>query len=133
MAFDLFKTDVAQLAEDGYTFAVKTPDGVDTDWKIHVRGSQSKIVKDYARKLFQKIQTQTLRDQKRGKEREFDLDEAELQAVENAVLRIKGWEGLAFKGEPVPFTEAKAKELLLDLDWVRKQVLEESENEANFI
>lgn len=133
MAFDIFKNDVVELAEEGYKFAVKTPDGVDTDWVIHVRGSNSKIAKDHARKLFQKTQAEELRNRKRNKETEFNLDDAEAQVVEIAVTRIKGWEGLESDGKVVKFTPEVATQLLTKHDWARKQVIEQSDNEANFI
>lgn len=133
MAFDIFKTNVAQLAEDGYEFTVKLPDGSPTDWKIKVRGTNSPKVKAHSKAVFLRLQQEEQRAKRAKREVEFDLDKAEDMAIEAAAVRIISWEGLEDNGKPVPATEATVKELMRTQEWVRKQVLDEADNDANFI
>lgn len=133
MAFDIFKTNVAQLAEDGYEFTVKLPDGSPTDWKIKVRGTNSPKVKAHSKSVFLRLQQEEQRAKRAKREVEFDLDKAEDMAIEAAAIRVITWTGLESNGKEVEATEATVKELMRTQEWVRKQVLDEADNDANFI
>ena len=134
MAFDLIKTNLAEMAETGYEFEVKLPDGSSTDFYITVRGNQSPKMKKYSKDLFNKMQMKELQAKRRGKgEQPVDLDEAEATLIESAAARIVTWKGLEEDGKVVEPTPENIKRIMQELDWVRGQVLEESDNAANFI
>ena len=133
MAFDIAKTNLAAKAEAGFTLAVKLPDGTPTDFEITVRGSQSPVVKAYSKKVFSQLQVKEQQAKRKGKEVDFNLDEAEDMAVASAVMRIVDWKGLEEDGKVIKFTEENAKRIMRELDWVRAQVSEEADIAANFI
>ena len=134
MAFDIKKTNLAEQAEAGHEFEVKLPDGSSTDFFITVRGNLSPKMKKYSKDLFNKMQMKELQAKRRGKgEQPVDLDEAEQTLVESAVARIVTWKGLEEDGKVVESTPENFKRIMQELDWVRGQVLEESDNAANFI
>ena len=70
---------------------------------------------------------------RKGKEVEFSLDEAEEMAVDSASVRVISWRGLEEDGKEIKPTEENIKRIMKELDWVRSQVLEESDIAANFI
>lgn len=133
MAFDIVKTNIAELAETGYEFEVKLPDGTPSEFFITVRGQHSPKVKAYSKRVFNQMQIKEQQAKRKGKELDISLEDAEDMAVESAVVRIVTWRGLEEDGKEVKFTEDNAKRIMRDLDWVRAQVLEESDIAANFI
>ncbi len=133
MAFDIVKTNIAELAETGYEFEVKLPDGSPSEFFITVRGQHSPKVKAYSKRVFNQMQIKEQQAKRKGKELDISLEDAEDLAVESAVVRIVTWRGLEEDGKEVKFTEDNAKRIMRDLDWVRSQVLEESDIAANFI
>lgn len=70
---------------------------------------------------------------RKGKEVEFSLDEAEEMAVDSASIRVITWRGLEEDGKEIKPTDENIKRIMKELDWVRSQVLEESDIAANFI
>ena len=134
MAFDIKKTNLAEQAEAGHEFEVKLPDGSSTDFFITVRGNLSPKMKKYSKDLFNKMQMKELQAKRRGKgDQPVDLDEAEATLIESAVARIVTWKGLEEDGKVVEPTPENIKRIMQELDWVQRQVLEESDNAANFI
>lgn len=133
MALDLFKTNLAEKAETGYEFEVKLPDGSPTDFYITVRGTQSPKVKAYSKKVFNQLQVKEQQAKRKGKEVDFNLEEAEDMAVESAVVRLVTWRGLEEDGKEVKPTEENFKRIMREQDWIRSQVLEEADIAANFI
>ena len=134
MAFDIKKTNLAEQAEAGHEFEVKLPDGSSTDFFITVRGNLSPKMKKYSKDLFNKMQMEELRNKRKGKgEQPIDLDEAEQTLIESAAARVITWKGLEDDGKVVEPTPENITRIMADLDWVRKQVLDESDNDANFI
>lgn len=134
MAFDIKKTNLSEQAEAGHEFEVKLPDGSSTDFFITVRGNLSPKMKKYSKDLFNKMQMKELQAKRRGKgEQPVDLDEAEATLIESAAARIVTWKGLEEDGKVVEPTPENIKRIMQELDWVRGQVLEESDNAANFI
>ena len=134
MAFDIKKTNLAEQAENGYEFEVKLPDGSSTDFFITVRGNLSPKIKKYSKDLFNKMQQKELNNKRKGKvEQPMDIDEAEATLVDTAVVRIITWRGLEEDGVTVEPTPENFKRIMTELDWVRSQVIEESDNAANFI
>ena len=94
MAFDIKKTNLAEIAEAGYEFEVKLPDGASTDFYITVRGNLSPKMKKYSKDLFNKMQMKELQAKRKGKQDIVDLDEAEETLIESAAVRIVTWKGL---------------------------------------
>ena len=133
MALDLIKTNLAEMAETGYEFEVKLPDGFPTDFYITVRGTQSPKVKAYSKKVFNQMQIKEQQMKRKGKEVEFNLEDAEDLAVESAAIRIVAWRGLEEDGKEVKPTEENFKRIMREQDWIRSQVLDESDIAANFI
>lgn len=132
MAFDIVKTNLAEIAEAGYEFEVKLPDGSPTDFFITVRGTQSPKVKGYSKKVFNQMQIKEQQAKRKGKDVDFSLEDAEDMAIESAVVRIVSWKGLEEDGKEIKHTEENAKRIMRELDWVRAQVLEEADIAANF-
>ena len=134
MAFDIKLNNLSEKAETGHEFEVKLPDGSSTDFFITVRGNLSPKMKKYSKDLFNKMQMKELQAKRRGKgEQPVDLDEAEATLIESAAARIVTWKGLEEDGKVVEPTPENSKRIMQELDWVRGQVLEESDNAANFI
>jgi len=134
MAFDIKLTNLSEKAEAGYEFEVKLPDGSSTDFYITVRGNQSPKIKKFSKDLFNKLQIKELQAKRKGKaEQPIDLDEAEQTLIESAAARVITWKGLEDDGKVVEPTPENITRIMADLDWVRKQVLDESDNDANFI
>ena len=134
MAFDIKKTNLAEQAENGYEFEVKLPDGSSTDFFITVRGNLSPKIKKYSKDLFNKMQQKELNNKRKGKaEQPMDIEEAEATLVDSAVVRIITWRGLEEDGAVVEPTPENFKRIMTELDWVRSQVIDESDNAANFI
>ena len=134
MAFDIKKTNLAEQAEAGYEFEVKLPDGSSTDFYITVRGNLSPKVKKFSKDLFNQLQQKELQAKRKGKaDQPVDLDEAEETLIKSAVARIVTWKGLEDGGKVVEPTQENFVRIMTELDWVRKQVLDESDNDANFI
>lgn len=134
MAFDIKRTNLAEQAEAGYEFEVKLPDGSSTDFFITVRGNLSPKVKKFSKDLFNQLQQKELQAKRKGKaDQPVDLEEAEETLVKSAVARIVTWKGLEDDGKVVEPTQENFVRIMTELDWVRKQVLDESDNDANFI
>ena len=132
MALDLIKTNLAEMAETGYEFEVKLPDGAATDFYITVRGNLSPKMKKYSKDLFNKMQMKELQAKRKGKQDIVDLDEAEETLIESAAVRIVTWKGLEEDGKVVEPTPENIKRVMAEHDWIRTQVIEESDNAANF-
>jgi len=134
MAFDIKKTNLAEQAEAGYEFEVKLPDGSSTDFYITVRGNLSPKVKKFSKDLFNQLQLKELQAKRKGKaDQPVDLEEAEETLIKSAVARIVTWKGLEDDGKVVEPNQENFVRIMTELDWVRKQVLDESDNDANFI
>lgn len=130
--FDVVKQDFSKVAESGYTFELIMPNGVNSGAKLTVLGEKSPAVKLYGRRKFQEWQQRQAIAKRRGKEDELDLDEAEDVAVEAALVRLIGWEGIAENGKEIPFTKEKAAEILKAHEWIREAIMTESADILNF-
>jgi hypothetical protein len=134
MAFDIKLNNLSEKAEAGYEFEVKLPDGSSTDFYITVRGNQSPKIKKFSKDLFNKLQMKELQAKRKGKaDQPVDLDEAEQTLIDSAVARVITWKGLEEGGKVVEPTPDNIVRIMQELDWVRKQVLDESDNDSNFI
>lgn len=131
--FDLSKNNLSKVAESGYEFELVLPGSLEpTGAFVTVRGEQSPAVKAYGRKKFMEYQQKQKIAKRKGKEEDFDLDEAEDMGVESAYVRMIGWRGIAEDGKAVEFNEANAKRILKEHPWIREQVNEASSDILNF-
>lgn len=131
--FDLSKNNLSEIAELGYEFEVKMPDGSATGAFITVRGEQSKKAQAHVRKMFAEYQAKELAAQRRGKQLDpITLEEAEERNAETAAVRTISWRGFGEKGQEIPFTPENAKRIYLEHEWIRDQVMEESKQILNF-
>lgn len=132
MSFDIAKQDFSKAAELGYTFELKLPTGADSGAKLTVIGDLSATVKAYGRRKYQEYQQRQLVAKRKNREDEVSLDEAEEIAVESALVRLIGWEGITENGKAVEFSKEKAGEILKTHAWIREQVMQEAADVANF-
>ena len=70
---------------------------------------------------------------RKGREVEdLSLDEAEELAVEAALVRLVGWEGITESGKEVKFSKEKAQEILTQHQFIREAIMQESADITNF-
>lgn len=130
---DLSKNDPSKQAEAGYTFNVVMPDGTKTDATITVRGSNSPVVKNYSRRVYQEFKVREQQAKRRGREvEELTLEEAEELAAQSAAVRVIGWTGIGEEGKEVKFSKEKAREVMLAHSWIREAVMQEAADLTNF-
>ena len=132
MAFDLVKHNFTDAAAEGYTFALKLPTGADSGAKLTVLGELSPTIKNYSRKRFAEYQQRQQMAKRKGKEEDLSQEEAEEMAVENALVRLVGWEGIVEDGKDVKFTKEKAREILTAHSFIRDAIVSESQDVLNF-
>lgn len=135
MAFNITEMNFAQIAEEGFEFELKNPltgDGLEA--YITVRGKLSPKMKKYNKSVFNKLQAKEIQNKKRGKDDRLDLEEAEQMQREAALARIISWKGIEKDGKKLGNTEEEFKEILMNPDnsWFVEQIIEESDNSANF-
>ena len=136
MAFNITEMNFAQIAEEGFEFELKNPltgDGLEV--YITVRGKLSPKMKKYNKSVFNKLQAKEIQNKKRGKDDRLDLEEAEQMQREASLARIISWKGIEIEeGKELGNTEAEFKEVLMNPDnsWIVEQIIEESDNSANF-
>lgn len=133
MALDLAVTNIAAQAESGYEFELLHPaTGEGTEGFIKVRGSNSKVVQQHARKVVTEMQKREKVAKGKNKEIDYSLDELEDMSVERAVVRIISWRGISENGKEIPFTKENAERILKEHAWIKEAVFENSDDLLNF-
>ena len=133
MAFDIVNQDFSKAAEVGYKFELKLPTGAGSGAFLVIIGDQSPAVKLYSRRKFQEYQQKVAMAKRKGREVEdISLDEAEELAVEAALVRLVGWEGITESGKEVKFSKEKAQEILTQHQFIREAIMQESADITNF-
>lgn len=135
MSFDLKSApSLREASETGYTFEPTYPDSDEgIGARIHVRGSESAVVRALLSRQLAANEARELAARKRGKESEsLTIEELEDRAIDLAVAYTIGWEGFEKDGEPYPFTPDNARALYRDWSYIRRQVLEEAQDLGNF-
>lgn len=133
MSFDLVKQDFSKAAELGYTFELKLPTGAASGAKLTILGDMSPTVKAYSRKKFSEYQLKQAVARRKNKDPDdMSLEEAEELAVESALVRLVGWEGITEEGKAVAFSKDKAAEVLTAHSWIREAIVQESADITNF-
>ena len=131
--FDLSKNNPAEIAENGYEFALALPDGTLTEAKIEVRGLNSPVVKNYSRKIINEMKIKEQAAKRRGREVEdMSIEDMEEQYSKAAAVRIIDWSGIGDEGKEIKFSKEEAERLMLKYPFIREQVMEESDNILNF-
>lgn len=130
--FDIKSHDFSTSAAEGYAFSLKLPTGADAGAKLTILGELSPTIKNYSRKRFAEYQQRQQMAKRKGKEEDLSLEEAEEMAVENALVRLVGWEGIVEDGKDVKFSKEKAREILTAHSWIRDQIISESQDVLNF-
>lgn len=133
MAFDVVKQNYSKAAEEGYTFDLILPDGSDAGAKLTILGDLSTTVQNFSKQKYKEFKTRV--DQLKRKNKEFDisLEAAEEEAIESALVRLVGWEGITENGKEVKFSKEAAENILRIHPWIRDQIFEEAANVSNFI
>lgn len=131
---DLKKHDYNSLSEAGYEFEIQFPTGELSGAFIKVRGENSPVVKQYARKKYNEFEAKRQAMKRRGKDIEdsITIEEAEDAVVESMVVRVIGWRGISDGGKELEFNQENCAKLLREHEWIRKQVKEASEDIQNF-
>ena len=119
--------DLVSASENTYEFEYLRGDGRSTGVFISVIGGQAPKVMEFTRKYFNQRRTQEALAQKRGKEITRMIEDDEDFGVDYAAIRIAGWKGIA-----EPFTPDAAKILCRNNREIREQIMEASDNLANF-
>jgi hypothetical protein len=122
--------DLAAASEEGHEFEVTSPKtGKGLGVFITVLGDQSEKVTAFIRKRQNAKRREFAIAARKGRPSDdFDtVEDDESFVVEACIVRVVGWRGLND-----PFTEENARRLLTKNAAIRKQVLEESGNLANF-
>jgi hypothetical protein len=132
MSFDLSQQNYSTAAEAGYTLNLVLPDGTESDATITILGDLSPTVKNFGKRKYKEIKAQIDAAKRRGKEWEPSLEDAEDSAVEAAMIRLVGWNGITEGGKKVEFSKEKAQEVLKAHPWIRELIVNESANVANF-
>lgn len=133
MSFDLIKQDFSKAAEQGYTFELVLPTGAPSGAKLTVLGDMSPTVKMYSRRKFAEWQQKQAIAKRKGKDADdLTLDEAEDMAVESALVRLIGWDGITEDGKAVVFTKEKAETVLKAHAWIREAIMQEASDVTNF-
>lgn len=128
------------LAENGYTFNPKNPLNEDEtlDIEVTVRGVKSRKVRDFmVAKLKAERKAENAKKNKKDEDDNFDIEALDASMAEIAANRIIGWKNITVtndKGKEVEFeySEANALELMTKYDWLRTEVIEQSNAVANF-
>lgn len=131
---DLTKTNLSKISEEGHEFEITFPEtGEGLGAFITVRGDSSPTVKAYARKKFSEYKMKETVAKRRGKEvDEPSIEELEDLSIESAVVRTIGWRGLSEGGKELVFSKEECARVYREHEWIRRQVMRESENILNF-
>lgn len=132
MAFDIITQNYSSAAEAGYSFDLLLPDGTDADAKLTILGDLSPTVQNFVKKKYKEMKAQMDTAKRRNKEWDPTLEEIEQDAVEGALVRLIGWDGITESGKKVEFSKEKAREILTQHPWIREQIYDESKNVLNF-
>ena len=129
---NLSKNNVSAMAEAGYEFELVIP-GTDegTGGFVKVRGVESKIAKQFARKMLQEQIKKEAATKNKDKNK-IDFENIDESMARTAYSRIISWRGISIatdadgKDIELELTEAKAMMVLMDPPWIGEQILEAS-------
>lgn len=130
---DLKQYDLAEICETGHEFQLIAPGTRElTDLKVTVRGGDSKTVKQWTRGQFMKRQQKAALVRRGAKQEEISLEEAEEFAAQSAAQRVISIKNFEENGKPLESTPENILHIMRKYDWIRDQVVEESDFLPNF-
>lgn len=125
---DILSFDAVAESEQGFDLPMKGTDGSDIGIKFKVLGRHSNAVQTWVKKQFQRLQREEIRAKRLNKEPDpADMEELKESNIEAACVRVIGWSGV--KQE---FTKDLLKQVLTKNPHFVDQIIEESNNDANF-
>lgn len=125
---DLDALDTVRGAEQGFDLELRAPNGKPLPGHLRVRGYdaetyQAKSV-EQQRRLIEKTTSGRMPTPEQLRDEELEL----------AATLILGWTcPFQIKGEPFPYSEVNAQQLLRRYPWVREQVERAARQRANFL
>lgn len=130
---NLSQNNVSQMAEAGYELELVVPGTEDpTGGFIKVRGVESKIARQFARKMLQEQVKKEAATKSKDKNK-IDFDNIDDSMARTALSRIISWRGISVDGKnELEFTDANAMMVLLEHPWIGEQILEASNELENF-
>lgn len=131
---DFSKLSTAKSQSDTFKFEVLHPvSNEGTGTFLEVLGSESDPVRKYENSLWRKTQKQNFENARTTKPKLNDLDDLRSEAIENALVRLAGWENLDWEGKPLEFNEDNARKVLNACPWMCAQIVRESDDLGNFL
>lgn len=131
---DFSQLNTLKASENTHRFEIIHPvTGEGIGAMLDVYGSQSDVVQRFQSSVLRKLQKQEFENQRTRKPQFKELTELKAEALENALVRIAGWENVEWEGKPLEFTQANAKMLLTQCPWLADQVIEQSDDLGNFL
>ncbi|MDY4280864.1 MAG: hypothetical protein SOX56_07340 [[Pasteurella] mairii] len=131
---DFSKLDTNKLSENTFRFEILHPVTADqTGAFIDVYGNGSDVVKQFLNKQLRKTQKQEFENARSRKPKFQELNDLEEFNLENALVRVAGWEGVEWENKALDFNEENARKLLKACPWLREQIIEHSTNLGNFL
>ena len=130
---NLSQNNVAQMAEAGYELELVIPGTDDgTGGFIKVRGVESKIARQFARKMLQEQVKKEAATKSKDKNK-IDFENIDDSMARTALSRIISWRGISLDGSTeLDFTDANAMMVLLEHPWIGEQILQASNELENF-
>lgn len=125
--FSLDELNLVAASENSFEFEYIRGDGRQTGVFLSVIGGQAPKVQEFVRKYFNQKRTQEAVAAKRGKEITRLIEDDEEFGINYAAIRLVGWKGIT-----EPFSAESAKILCSNNREIRDQIVEVSDNLANF-
>ncbi|MDP8184409.1 hypothetical protein [Phocoenobacter skyensis] len=126
--------NIVKASENTHTFAIVNPvTGEETDGLISIYGSESDVVRKFQAKQLRKLQKKEFENSRTRKQKFTELEELRQTTLENAVVRVAGWENIEWEDEKLEFNEENARKVLKNCPWLCEQIVEQSDDIGNFI
>lgn len=131
---DFSKLSISKSENEKFKFEVLHPiSGDGTGTFLEVLGSENSAVRKHHTALLRKAQKQDFENLRTNKPKFDDLEELREQAIENALVRLVGWENLEWDGKELEFTTENARKVLTACPWMCAQIVKESDYLGNFL
>lgn len=126
---DIGDIDLMEVADNGVMFTLLHPiTRAETDIKIKIHGSDSKIYRDAQRAN----QNKRIKGMQKNRNFHMTADEIEIEALNMLALCTTGWENMEKDGKKVPFSPENAKLIYKENPWIREQIEEAIGDRSNF-
>lgn len=134
MILDLKNIDTPAAAEAGHEVELEY-NGTPCGWFVTVRGEFAPSVRKWQLGIGNKFRLKEFQDKRKGKgDNPTPMTEEDLEVgMRGAAVRICGFRGIVFGGQPLPFNADAAYDLVRRHPPFGDQVLEASAEIANFM